>query len=413
MPVNSSTERVFTSGALPLCYGAMMCLAIAVTLPPVYLTTFGDSFGGDVGLNAEQLGRIPALVFASLVLGMLIGGPLADRWGGKLFAMLGLALTCAGLGLMAAAASYEMLLVSGCVMGFGSGMLDMVLSPVVCALRPDRRASAMNWLHSFYCAGAVCTVLIGSGALYLNISWRTVSVAMIAFPAGVFAGFLPVKVPPLVREDSQRQRISELLKEPYFMAALTAIALAGAAEQGMAQWLPAFAERARGCSKCAGGMVLAGFLVAMVLGRVLTAVIGRRIKPFRLMLICCGLSAFLIAVACFHPSSPVVICACIAVGLTVSCLWPTMLGVTGDRFPGGGASMFGLLAAFGATGCFVMPWIVGVIAERAGRIDWGLAAVALCPVAMAGVLLWMGTRRSRATSVPGSKRPASEQQRLP
>jgi len=38
------------------------------------------------------------------------------------------------------------------------------------------------------------------------------------------------------------------------------------------------------------------------------------------------------------------------VGLAGSCLWPTTLGVASDRFPRGGATMFGLLAAFGNPG---------------------------------------------------------------
>ncbi len=75
-----------------MCYGAMMCLAIAVNLTPVYLTTFGEAFGGKAGLSEEQLGRIPGLTFLSLTLAVILCGPLADRFGGKLFSILGLAL---------------------------------------------------------------------------------------------------------------------------------------------------------------------------------------------------------------------------------------------------------------------------------------------------------------------------------
>ncbi|MDK1031778.1 MAG: MFS transporter, partial [Planctomycetia bacterium] len=178
-----------TMGALWLCFGAMMCQAIIVMLPPTYLTTFGETFGGTEGLSNEQLGRIPAVIFASLVLTVLVTGPLADRWGTKLFAMLGLGLTSAGLGALAAAGSYEMLLAAACLMGLGAGMIEMVLNPMVCALQPQRRASAMNWLHSFYCIGALGTVLICSQALAWHIPWRTVTFVMILLPVAVLAGF--------------------------------------------------------------------------------------------------------------------------------------------------------------------------------------------------------------------------------
>jgi hypothetical protein len=42
--------------------------------------------------------------------------------------------------------------------------------------------------------------------------------------------------------------------------------------------------------------------------------------------------------------------ACILVGLTGSCLWPTTLAVAADRYPHGGATMFALLGALGNFG---------------------------------------------------------------
>lgn len=377
----------------------MMCLAIAVNLPPVYLTTFGETFGGADGLTSEQMGRIPAFVFASLTLGILISGPLADRWGGKLFATLGLALIIAGLALMGAAQSYPVLLAAGCLMGLGAGILDMVLSPIVCALRPGRRSTAMNWLHSFYCTGAVGTVVIGSTALRLNISWRSVALGVTVFPAALLVGFAMTKIPSLVQEVGRRDGLPRLLMSPFFLAALAAILLGGATEQGMGQWLPTFAETTMGYGKSLSGFFLAAFLVAMTVGRVLAALLGSRIRPFRLVILSCVLSVFLYLIGCFCPWRPVALSACIALGFTGSCLWPTTLGLTADRFPNGGASMFGLLAAFGNTGCFLMPWVIGVVAQHS-NLNWGLATAAIAPAAMAGVLVWMWTRHADLGTEP-------------
>src|ERR1700741_1037452 len=72
-----------------LCYGAMMSLAIGVNLLPVFLTSLSRTFGGPEGLTQEQLGRLGAIGFSGLVLGIVIAGPLADRWGAKGFAVGG------------------------------------------------------------------------------------------------------------------------------------------------------------------------------------------------------------------------------------------------------------------------------------------------------------------------------------
>lgn len=86
---NSMKNRALNPAyAFALCYAAMVCLAIAVNLMPIFLTTLRVDLGGRAGLTGEQLGRISAITFAGLVGGILFTGPLADRWGGKLFSVL-------------------------------------------------------------------------------------------------------------------------------------------------------------------------------------------------------------------------------------------------------------------------------------------------------------------------------------
>ena len=111
------------------------------------------------------------------------------------------------------------------------------------------------------------------------------------------------------------------------------------------------------------------------------------------MVVCCVASAALIIIGCFLPSAPVALVACITLGFTVCCFWPTTLGLAADKFPRGGASMFGLLAAFGNMGCMAMPWLVGAIAERS-RLNWGLAVIMVCPLVMVIILTRMGLPRA-------------------
>jgi len=65
--------------------------------------------------------------------------------------------------------------------------------------------------------------------------------------------------------------------------------------------------------------------------------------------------------------------------------------MAGDRFPQGGASIFGLLAAFGNLGGILIPWLVGVTADRSS-LRLGLATSTVCPLLMALVLLWIERR---------------------
>ncbi len=384
--------------ALALCYAGMVCLAIAVNFMPVFLTTLRVDLGGTAGLTAEQLGRISAVTFAGLVGGILLTGPLADRWGGKPFSVLGTLLVCVGLALLGISSGYSMVLCAVFVMGLGAGILDMVLSPIVSALQPHKRTTALNWLHSFYSVGAVITVLIGGVALRLEIGWRAISLALIAVPLVVALGFIHVDLPPLIPQEGRRTPIRDLCRDSSFLAISVAIFLGGALELGLAQWLPAYAEMNLGFSRWTGSISLVAFAVAMALGRVFAGMIGHRVEPIALMLGCCWTSVVLFVLACFAPWPAVALASSVAVGLAGSSLWPSTLGVAADRFPHGGASMFGLLAALGNLGGIFMPWMVGVTADRLS-LRLGLATSTVCPLFMALVLLWMQRRPTRRVNL--------------
>lgn len=381
--------------AIGICYGAMVTIAIAINLMPVFLTTLQTDLGlGGIPLTNEELGRIGAVIFAGLVAGICVTAPLADRVGAKPFPLFGSAMVALGLIWSAVSNSYAALLPAVFLMGVGAGTLDMILSPIVAAYEPEKKTAAMNWLHSFYCIGAVITVVLAAGALANHwLEWRQICLLLVPLPLAVFIGFLFLHIPTLL-QDGPRMRLRFLLREPFFWAALAAIALGGATECGLAQWLPAYAETALGYSKGISNLGFIAFNVMMALGRILVGMNGQRIQPMPLMIACCVASLLLFVVGCFAPWPIVALLGCVAVGLTGSCLWPSMLGVTADRYPNGGASMFGLLSAAGNLGGISMPWLVGFAADHS-TMRWGLFTSAACPLLMAVILIWM-KRRSQS-----------------
>ncbi len=378
-----------------LCCGATMCLAIATYLPPVFLTAFSEAFGGAEGLSEGKLGFVGSAIFAGFMAGIAITGPLADRWGAKGFVLGGLGCMCAGLVLLASAGNYWALLASVFLLGLGAGILEVVLSPIVAALQPHRRSTALNWLHSFYSIGAVCTVVFSWAAMRDDASWRFVALGVLAVPATLFLGFLGVRTPPMVEEDKDCEPVRSLVLHPFLLGALLLIALGGATEIGMTQWLPAYAELGLGYSPRSSAVALACFSAAMVVGRILAGYAVEYVGGVALILVCCVASVALILTGSFLPYAPVALAACIALGFTSCCFWPTVLGLAADRFPRGGASMYALLAAFGNMGCMIMPSVIGTVAERSA-LHWGIAASSLCPLAMILLLAAMGLRRGRA-----------------
>src|SRR5688572_1703978 len=274
--------------AVTLCYLAMMALAIAINLLPVFLTTLSGDLGGGAGLSGEQLGRIGAVTFAGLVAGIVLSGPLADRWGARPFAVGGNLMIAAGLAVLGVADSYAAVIVASFVMGVGAGVLDMILSPIVSALQPQRRTVAMNLLHSFYCTGAVATILAATVAREYGVDWRSVAIGLVPVPLLIGAGFMRLSLPSMVEAGAPRTPVRSLLREPFFLVTLGAIFLGGATELGMAYWLPAYAEQSLGFTPWVAGMAFLGFSFAMAVGRLGVGLLPPSVGPIRLMLACCG-----------------------------------------------------------------------------------------------------------------------------
>ena len=377
-----------------LCYAAMMCLAIGLNLLPVFLTSIGTSFGQGGSLSREELGRLGAVTFAGLVVGIVMTGPLADRYGAKPFVILANILTVLGLAGMAASQTFALLLAMVFVVGFGAGMLDMILSPIVAALNPERRTAAMNWLHSFYPVGAVVTIFLGTLALAFDVGWRVVCGLSIVLPLGLTLAFLPLRFPELVNDQQGRTSIWELCGKPWFLIALAAIFMGGATELGMAQWLPAFAETSLGFSATVAGVGLLLFSIAMAVGRMAVGTLEASANAYAIMAAGSLLSVVFFLLGAFLESPVWALAACVAAGFTGSALWPTMLAVAADRYPAGGATMFAALAAFGNAGGIVMPWVIGYVGD-ARDLHWGIATSAIAPFLMLPLILLLLRGSSR------------------
>jgi fucose permease len=377
---------------LRLCSVGMIAVAYGPSLIPIYLTTFSESFGG---LSESELGRIPAALFLGAMAAIVVSGPLADRFGAKTFAVGGSILLSFGFVVLTTARSYEFLLLAAVVTGLGTGVLDMIMSPIVSALHVGNRSRALNRLHAFYCFGAVGAIAAATAGIQLGIRWQTVVLALTTLPVVVAIAFLLVSLPQMVHPDHQRQGLRELMRSRRFYAGILAIALVGATEAGMAQWLPAYAERELGYTKTTAGAALLFFSIGMGVGRLAGERVVERVGSHRLVLFAGLFCAAMFVLGALVPVRAIALAACTLVGLGCSVLWPTNLGIAADRMPHGGATLFAFMAASGSLGNAVAPWIEGIVADRS-NLTAAILVGAAFPLALALVVWFIQRDDDRA-----------------
>ena len=127
-------------------------------------------FRGSLDIPMEKAGPIATITiaFASFV-GVLIGGPLSDRWvkknlKGRIYtSAIGLGLMVPALVLIGLGHGLVAAVAAGLLFGIGYGMFDTNNMPILCQFVPSRlRATAYGFMNTVGVAmGAVCTQLLG------------------------------------------------------------------------------------------------------------------------------------------------------------------------------------------------------------------------------------------------------------
>ncbi len=284
------------------CYLGYITQAICANFAPLLFLIFQASYH----ISLEKITLIPTVFFLTQLLVDLAAAKFVDRAGYRRCSVAAHVLAALGLALLAFLPEllpdpFWGVLLSAVVCAVGSGLIEVLISPIVEACPFENKASHMSLLHSFYCWGAAA-VILGS-TLFLAVwgadRWRILALLWALIPFCNIFGFLTCPLPPLAGA-GKSLGIRNLLRLPLFWLLAFLMVCSGAAETSMAQWASAFTESAMGVSKTVGD--LAGpclFALLMGLSRVLYARMGSRLNLARCMLgcgllcICCYLLASL------------------------------------------------------------------------------------------------------------------------
>ncbi|MBR2572662.1 MAG: MFS transporter [Clostridia bacterium] len=278
------------------------------------------------------------------------------------------------------------------VYAVGSGLIEVLCSPIVEACPFERKEAVMSLLHSFYCWGAVGVILLSTlfFAAFGVGSWRILACLWALIPLYNICNFATCPIERLV-EDGKGMSIRELFFSPLFWTAVVLMVCSGACEMGMAQWASAFAESALGLTKTVGDLLgPCLFAVSMGVSRALYGKYGGKLDLTKTMLasgaLC--LACYLLAAA----SSGAVpgLIGCILCGFSVGIMWPGTLSISSKSMPLGGTAMFALLAMAGDLGGASAPGLVGWAAQRAGdNLRAGFLAGGVFPVLLIAGLIAM------------------------
>ena len=354
---------------LTACYLGFITQAIAANFAPLLFLTFHKSFGIPLG----KVALVSTVFFFTQLIVDVICAKYVDRIGYRA-AVVASEVTSA-LGLIGLAVLPGLLpdpfvgiIISVIIYAVGSGLIEVLVSPIVEACPFEHKEAVMSLLHSFYCWGSVGVILLSTAffAVFGVENWRWLACIWALVPIYNIFNFAVCPIERLV-EDGKGMTGKELVKTPMFFLGILLMVCAGASELSMAQWASAFAESALGLSKTVGDLVgPCLFAVSMGISRVSYGKHGDKIELTKYMMgsgVLC-LACYLLAALSQSPILSLV--GCIVCGFSVGIMWPGTISILSKRLPAGGTAMFALLAMAGDLGGAFGPGMVGFVTQANG-----------------------------------------------
>jgi fucose permease len=290
------------------------------------------------------------------------------------------------------------ILISVTVYAMGCGLIEVLVSPIIEACPFENKEATMSLLHSFYCWGAVGTIMISTAffALFGMDSWRWLTILWALIPTYNIYNFATCPIVPIV-EGGKGMGIRQLAKRPLFWVSICLMVCAGASELAMAQWASAYAEAALGLSKALGDLMgPCMFAVTMGISRVIYGKYGEKFELMKFMV-----GSGVLCVVCYLMASvsanPVIgLIGCTLCGFSVGIMWPGTISISSKKFPAGGTAMFALLAMAGDLGGSIGPAVVGKVTQYAGDdIRAGMGVGLIFPIVLIAMLIIMSKATKR------------------
>lgn len=385
------TEQKNYKKTLIACYLGFITQAISANFAPLLFLTFKSTYG----ITLEKIAMIPLVFYFAQLLIDLAATRFADKIGYRTCVVASQVVSAAGLAAMAflpelLPSPFAGILISVVLYAVGSGLIEVLVSPIVEACPFDNKDGMMSLLHSFYCWGAL-GVILGSTLFFVVFgleNWKILTILWALVPLYNTFNFISCPINRLVEEGKSMQ-IGQLFRLPLFWLIIILMICSGASEASMAQWASAFTESALGVSKTVGDLAGPGlFAMLMGISRMLYGKFSEKLDLTRVMLICGVMCAgcYLLASLTSFPAFGLTGCA--LCGLSVGIMWPGSISISSQKCPRGGTAMFAFLALAGDFGAMVSPAMVGSLSEMAGdNLKTGLFAATVFPVVLVFTLL--------------------------
>lgn len=358
---------------LPLGSAAFVLFGVVLVLLGACHTGLVDS----LELDHMAFGLLGSALSLGIGLGVLVAGPLVDRFPRRPTFLVSTLIVAAALGSVETDMSFTRAALHIGGMGFGAGIFDTLLNAVTVERWGEHSVRPMAWLHAMVPAGAIATpwlVAYAGGSGEWILLFRGVGVAFLAL--SVWVACVPLPQPANQLASPGRAGFAPFLRPAFLALAIVGLAYVGI-EAALSMFAVPYATVGLGLTEAHGQRAISSMWLGVLVGRLLMT-LPRRPFDARAITVSGAAGALVIAGAAWLGLRHIelVMGAC---GLALSGVFPLMVALAGQAVPEARGKAVGLVAGLGSVGGFALPPLTGALADTAG-IEFAILSLSVWAV---------------------------------
>jgi FHS family glucose/mannose:H+ symporter-like MFS transporter len=305
--------------------------------------------------RAGSLGSFPLI---GILISTIFIGPILDKVGAKPALSVGLALIAAAMAALPSLASYPAMAAAALVYGLGGGILNTATNAAISDLSASGRGVALNVLGFSFSLGAVTAPLL------ISLSARTVSVPtvlriMAMAPSAVLVLILALRFPAPAHSGTSLGSLLKVLNHPMVWMFGFVLFFASGNENCMFVWAGRMVRDTLQVSAERADLALVALSVTMGAGRLWAALGLKMLGSRKILLLAAAIIIAGVAIVLTWESFGGMVTGFAVMGLGMSAIFPTTLGLAGDRFPNQTGTVFGAAMTVALVGGVAGPLVGG------------------------------------------------------
>lgn len=376
----TATSPGSTSGARDLSQRSLLAAANACMFVFGVVLLLMGALLPSLQVTYAQAGNLGSFPLAGILVATVLVGPILDLVGAKPVLAAALGLIAASLALMPTLHSYSTLAVAAFTYGLGGGLLNTGANALVADLSAAGRAAALNLLGFFFSLGAISAPMALS-SLGGNLSAAVVLRGLAVLCLAIFALVLELRFPPGTKAGTRLWSLLAVLRHPAIWMLATLLFFESGSENCMFVWAGKIVADILHTPPRQANVALVALSAALGAGRLLAVLWLRWIGNRRTIWLSTAVVIAGSLVAINATRLPGMVAGMLVIGLGLSAIFPTALGMASDLFPAETGTVFGAIMAVALVGGTAGPKLAGWTASHSLRMVLWLPALAAVAVA--------------------------------